>query len=59
MIDWHNVIVCIFIAAIAAGALLLKRFVYPFLFPYLPTWGSAYIAASVLFVALFGALLFS
>ncbi|WP_105385256.1 hypothetical protein [Neorhizobium alkalisoli] len=59
MNNWHDVIVCIFIAAMAAGALLLKRFVYPFLFPYLPTWRSAYIAASVLFVALFGALILS
>lgn len=55
--DLHNVLVCIFIAALASGALLLNRFIYPFWFPYLPTWRSAYIASSILFIVLFFALL--
>ncbi len=53
MIDMHEIIVCLFISAMASGALLLNRFIYPRLFWYLPTWQSTYWAAGVLFIAFF------
>lgn len=59
MFELHDIIVCAAIAAMASGALLLKRFLYPFLFPYLPTWKSAYITSGLIFVGLFVSLLLS
>ncbi|CAH0340472.1 hypothetical protein RHI9324_02140 [Rhizobium sp. CECT 9324] len=53
MVDLHDVIVCFFIASMASGALLLNRFIYPFWFPYLPNWKSAYIASVLVFVSVF------
>ncbi|SCX27669.1 hypothetical protein DSM25558_4275 [Agrobacterium sp. DSM 25558] len=55
----HEIIVCLFISAMASEALLLNRFIYPRLFWYLPTWQSTYWAAGVLFIALFFSLLMS
>ncbi|OBZ93314.1 hypothetical protein ADU59_23000 [Pararhizobium polonicum] len=58
MIDWHDVILCFFAAAVASGGLLLSRFVYPLRFAFLlPNWRSAYIASSILFVVMFASLL--
>jgi hypothetical protein len=59
MVDLHDIIVCFFVASMVSGALLLNRFIYPFLFPYLPNWKSAYIASALVFVSVFFGLLFS
>ncbi|KQZ41870.1 hypothetical protein ASD63_16875 [Ensifer sp. Root558] len=59
MVDLHDIIGCFFIASMASGALLLNRFVYPFWFPYLPNWKSAYIASVLVFVGVFFSLLLS
>lgn len=57
--DMHDVIVCFFCASLASGALLLNRFLYPFRFPFLPNWTSAYIASALIFVGVFFWLLLS
>ncbi|MBB4143183.1 hypothetical protein GGQ72_001682 [Rhizobium rhizoryzae] len=49
----------VFCASLASGVLLLNRFLYPFRFPFLPNWKSAYIASALTFEGVFFWLLLS